>query len=106
MGGAPVARSILAGSSPSVISLRSPTVIEQLAAIDRTRVQQALRTALHVEEDEKKLRVILELIGHVGDESDIAELERKIGAESEIVANAAYEAKLRLTDPLRLAEHW
>lgn len=81
-------------------------VIEQLAAFDRTKVQQVLRTAMHVEEDEKKLRVILDLIGHVGDDSDIAELENKIIAKSGIVANAAFEAKLRLTDPLRLAKHW
>ncbi|WP_339911554.1 HEAT repeat domain-containing protein, partial [Symmachiella dynata] len=81
-------------------------VIERLAAFDRTKVQEALREALHVEEDEKKLRVILELIGHVGDDSDIAELEKRISAESDIVANAAFEATLRLTDPLRLAEHW
>ena len=61
---------------------------------------------LQDDRDEKSRRVILELIGHVGDDSDVAKLNALGKSESDIVANAAFEAKLRLTDPLRLAEHW
>lgn len=62
---------------------------------------------LREKNDDKSLRVIIDLIGHVGDQQvDIGNLNRLIESESDIIANAAFEAKLRLTDPLRLAEHW
>lgn len=82
-------------------------VIKDLSFFDRAKVRSTLRTMLREKNDDKSLRVIIDLIGHVGDQQvDIGNLNRLIESESDIIANAAFEAKLRLTDPLRLAEHW
>jgi HEAT repeat protein len=81
-------------------------VIERLAVFDREKVRSTLRAMLQHDRDDKSRRAVLDLIGHVGNDSDIGELNKLIQSESDRVANAAFEAKLRLTDPLRLAEHW
>ena len=81
-------------------------VIEQLAVFDREKVRSTLRAMLKDDRDDKTRRVVLDLIGHVGDDKDIDELNKLIESGSDRVANAAFDAKLRLTDPLRLAESW
>ncbi len=81
-------------------------VIERLAVFDREKAQSTLRAMLKDDRDDKARRVVIDLIGHIGDNSDVGRLDELIKSESDRVANAAFEAKLRLTDPLRLAEHW
>ena len=81
-------------------------VIERLAVFDRAKVRRTLRSMLKDDGDDKARRAVVDLIGHVGADSDICELDRLIESESDRVANAAFEAKLRLTDPMRLAEYW
>lgn len=86
----------------------SEFMIDNIALFEREKVQQTLHIKYEDENnDERSRRYILDLIGHLGDvNSDIRFLSRIIDEETGIFANAAYEAKLRLTDPLRLAENW
>lgn len=85
----------------------SDFMIEELTFFEQEKVQQTLRKMYQDENsDEKSRRYILDLIGHLGDKSDVSSLNKIINEETGIVANAAYEAKLRLTDPIRLAENW
>lgn len=86
----------------------SDFMIDDITFFEREKVQQTLRVKYEDENnDEKSRRYILDLIGHLGDvNSDISFLNKIIDEQTGIVANAAYEAKLRLTDTLRLAENW
>jgi hypothetical protein len=81
-------------------------LIECLGYFDRTAVRSTLRRMLPDYPDNESRNLILDLIGHMGDESDIGELQRFQESRCASIANAAFEAKLRLTDPMRLAEHW
>ena len=64
----------------------------------RSRLTQATTTADRVELDR--------LLGFFGSTADIETLKRDAAADHEELANSAYEALMRLTDPLRLPDNW
>ncbi|MGO8929855.1 MAG: NACHT domain-containing protein [Limisphaerales bacterium] len=49
---------------------------------------------------------LLSLLGRFGAPADARLVDPYLAQESELVRNVAYEAKVRLTDPLRLPSHW
>jgi hypothetical protein len=80
--------------------------VDDLALFDRDKVRYTLRTMLQREENEKKTVVILDLIGHLGNDVDLPIFEKLSKSDIDEIANAAFDAQLRLRDPLRLPEHW
>ncbi|MEZ4647442.1 MAG: hypothetical protein R3E97_01425 [Candidatus Eisenbacteria bacterium] len=84
----------------------SDLMLERLAAFDRESVLSTLRTMLRANTHEGTCRIILDVLGHIGNKSDLAQLNEFIASGSEFVANAAFDAKQRLTDPLRLPDQW
>lgn len=81
-------------------------IVEDLAVFDRDKIQETMRKLLREYADEKSLIAVIDLIARIGDETDFAALDSLIEHKSDDVANAAYEARLRLSDPLRLANNW
>lgn len=81
-------------------------VVRDLAVFDRYNVQAALRKLLAEYSEEKSVIAVVGLIARVGDETDLPALDALVEHDSDEVANAAFEAKLRLSDPLRLANNW
>ncbi|MEQ9304665.1 MAG: HEAT repeat domain-containing protein, partial [Marinoscillum sp.] len=81
-------------------------LLERLSFFNRDKLKDTLRTFIKTESNPQNLKVVIDLIGYVGDSSFIAELNGLIKSDIDIVANAAFEANLRLTDPLSLAERW
>ena len=81
-------------------------VMQDLAEFDRSKVQNTLRSLLTKYSDPKSLIAVVDLIARVGDETDLEPLDSLVEHDSDEVANAAFEARLRLSDPLRLANHW
>jgi hypothetical protein len=82
-------------------------VIRDFAKFERSKVLHSLRKRLSIEQDDDTQVVVIELSSRLGDSYD-AEIIGGIGDSSASVrvANAAFESRLRLLDPLRLAEHW
>ncbi len=82
-------------------------VSERLGVFAKSEVLATLRSMLSTEADEKRMVAIADILGRVGEKSDAVEL-RKIASlvTNTEVANVAYEAALRISDPLRLAQHW
>jgi hypothetical protein len=80
--------------------------IRDLGVFDREGVRSALRSMLESDLGDKTRVAVLDLIGHFGDISDLILLNSFISTASAAIANAAFEARLRLSDPLRLTENW
>ena len=79
---------------------------DRLEYFDRQKVLDVLRSRLKEENDDSLQRTLIDFLGFLGDASDVPLLQRLSKSEANSIANAAYSARLRLTDPLRLAENW
>ena len=80
--------------------------LEQLRTFDKLQLLRELRRRLDKGNSATITSRILFLIGHFGVMDDAETVRKYIEDGDDSVANAAYDALLRLTDPLRLAEDW
>ena len=80
--------------------------IEGLSNFNRNALRDLLLDKLQSDIANRERAVFLEFIGHFGDPEDVAVLDDWIEVENDQIANAAFDAKLRLTDPLRLTTNW
>jgi hypothetical protein len=79
----------------------------QFSYFDREKVLAEFHKLLGGDSsDDAFVVTVLDLVGFLGSDSDLELLERHVESESISVSNAAFTAKLRLSDPLRLAENW
>ncbi|HJT33065.1 MAG TPA: hypothetical protein VJ783_13570 [Pirellulales bacterium] len=81
-------------------------VIRELAIFDRDKLRVTLNAMSKEETDPEKLVALIDLLGHLGNQSALSKLDSWIESASLPIANAAFDAKLRLTDPLRLVAQW
>lgn len=81
-------------------------IVDKLGVFNTQDVQLVVREALERTSDPDARVVVLDLLGHVGADSDVRLAEAYVNDPHQAVASAAYEAKLRLSDPMRLAEGW
>jgi len=81
-------------------------VIQRLAVFDHQKARRALRELLVAGTDHSVKGLVIDILGFMGDDADLSLLADFENNTSKRIANAAFEARLRLRDPLRLAEHW
>lgn len=85
----------------------SDHLVDELGVFPKSEVLLALRHMLAEEIAEKRTIAILDILGRVGERADALTMKSIADSSSDAkVANTAFEAYLRLTDPLRLAQDW
>ena len=81
-------------------------MLESFRNFKREAVGEALRTRLDAPCSVSQRIELNRLIGFFGSSADAEGLKSDACSGREELANASYEALMRLTDPLRLPEHW
>jgi hypothetical protein len=83
-----------------------PMARDDLSRFPRETLVSALKGHLKSSKDSAARATYLELLGFFGSESDVPFLQGFVDEPDGPVANAAFDATVRLTDPLRLSEDW
>ncbi len=79
---------------------------DHLSYIRSSLVAPELRKRLAATADDSQTVRMLALLGRFGDACDSDMIAAFVGHPNDLVANIAYESRLRLTDPLRVPDRW
>lgn len=81
-------------------------VAQDLVKLPRDAVASRLRQALSAADSDEQRATVLRLMGHFCNEEDAVAVRGFVDSDHEGLANAAYEALCRLTDPLLVPADW
>lgn len=85
----------------------SNIVVDRLKPFPKADVLATLRELASKETDVLRKVVIFEILGRLGKPSDVIVLNRVAASATDaLVADAAYEASLRISDPLRIPQYY
>ncbi len=85
---------------------RRAWVAQDLVKLPRDAVASRLRAALSAADTDEQRATVVRLLGHFGNEEDAVAVRGFVESDSDDLANAAYEALCRLTDPLLVPADW
>jgi hypothetical protein len=78
----------------------------ELRHFEQEEVGEAIRTRLAAPVSIAHRVELYRLLGFFGSPKDVERLKRDAASSQKELANSAYEAMIRLTDPLRLPDNW